>query len=395
MENKEQELQVRIINLAEAEKPEFNEVRGQDWVTAGEDNKLFDNLIEYSNYSSTHKSILTTKIDAVSGDEIIFEEGNFVNPGDSLDELSDKIAADLEIVGAYAIEVIYSLAGTPAELNHIPIQRLRYQKEDESGKIKGLYYSKHWEDTRKYKPVFIPFYNPINSKREKRQVLLVKKYWPGSPYEIVPSYYASLNYIKVDYEISLFHLNNIQTGFNPGLILSFNDRELYSNPDLIRKMSDKFEKKYKGSKGSKLLMLFNKSAESKTEITQLEGSDHDKMFETLVESVSQQILTSHQLTNPQLAGIKTPGELGGGGNQLLQSYELFQNNVIRPDQRLVENGFNKILSQLNAKIKIKNSTSMKFGFSENMLMSILTLEELRSIVGYEMLEANQIPLIVK
>jgi len=382
--DKEFEPQVRIINFSKTEQPVFLESRSE-WVNAGADNMLFENLIEYSNYSSTHKSILQTKIDAVSGDEVIIESGpeDFEpNPTEPFSLLLDKLSSDLEIMGAYALEVIYSLNNKKiVELNHLPLQNMRYAKMDADGKIRGMYYSRDWTNIRKYKPIYIPMYN--SEKPEARQVLLVKKYWPGNPYTILPSYYAALNYIKIDNEISQFHLSNLQGGMNPGLILSLNNGQ-FPDKEKADKMVKALEKKFGGSaKAGQMMVLFNKSKEEAADIKQLENNNLHDMFNVLIESVSQQILTAHQLTNPQLAGIKTPGELGGGGQQLLQSYELFYNLVINKDQKLLEDGLNKVLAMNGIEISIQNSSTLKFSFSESLLMNVLTKDELREMLGYE------------
>jgi len=383
--------QIRFVNLSRTEVPVYVESSRSDWIVAGEENEMFENLIKYSIYSSTHQSILKTKIDAVSGDRIIFEEGdeNFEpNQSETLDELADKLAADLEIVGAYAIEVILSVSkDRVAEMNHIPIQNLRYAKANSNGDIKGMYYSRDWTNTRKNKPVPIPFYNKY--EKQTRSLFLKKKYWPGSDYLIMPSYYSSLKYIKIDNEISQFHLSSLQGGMNPGLILSLNNGQ-YQDPEKAEKMVKALEKKYKGSSNAgQMMILFNQSKEQAADIKQLEQSNLHEMFNILVNSVSQQILTAHQLTNPQLAGIKTPGELGGGGQQLLQSYELFYNNVILPDQKLLQNGLNKILKINGIEISIKNTSSMKFSFSEKLLQDNLNNLEIREMIGYDAMELTE------
>lgn len=380
---------VHFIQLAKTEIPMFKESNGKDWVPAGEDNELFENLIKYSTYSSTHQSILQTKINLVSGDEFVIEKNQELtpNPNEDFNQFLDKLSADLEIIGAYAIEVIWSADRKKiAEMNHIPFQYLRYKKSDSLNKIDGMFFCKNWKDVRKNKPIFIPFFD--EKKPGGRQILVVKKYWPGTPYTILPSYYSSLNYIKIDYLISEFHYSNIQNGLNPGLILSFFGRE-YEDPDKAKKMVQAIEKKYGGTQNvGKLMVLFNRTKDEKVEVEQLQNNDVDKMFSILVENVSQQILTAHQLTNPQLAGIKTPGELGGGGLQLLQSNELFINNVILPDQKLLENGVNKLLKVNGYEGKIINNSVLKFGFSENLLTNILTKTELRELIGYEELEGE-------
>ena len=46
-------------------------------------------------------------------------------------------------------------------------------------------------------------------------------------------------------------------------------------------------------------------------------------------------MVGHRVTNPQMFGVAVPGKLGGGG-ELAESAELFEQNVVRPNRRIVE-----------------------------------------------------------
>ena len=340
---------IHVIQMGKMEQPSFIEHKRQDWVNAGKNNLLFDELIEVSTgYSSTHTSILRTKIDTISGTKIELT-GTLINYTDKqLGELIDQLTADLETVGGCAIEVIRSKAGTILELNHIPIQYLRYQKADEKNQIYGMYYSRNWAYSRKYIPTYIPFYN--KDSKDARSVYLIKKYWSGNPYTILPEYYPALNWIKIDNKISNFHYNNLANGLNPGLIISMNN----GIPDdtIQQKIVDGLEAKYKDADNAgKLLVMFNKDKEHAPEITQLEGNQMHEMFLLLSEQVTQQILTAHRLTNPSLAGLATPGKLAGT-TDLPNSWALFKENVILPSQTLLETGVNELLGTVGASIKI-------------------------------------------
>lgn len=337
---------IHVIKMGMMEQPSFTEHKRQNWVNAGKNNLLFDELIEVSTgYSSTHTSILRTKIDTISGTGIEIT-GNIDEKATT--ELIDRLTGDLETVGGCAIEVLRSKAGTILELNHIPIQYLRYQKADERNNIEGMYYSRNWAYTRKYTPIFVPFYN--STSKEPRSIYLIKKYWSGNPYTILPEYYPALNWIKIDNKISNFHYNNLANGLNPGLVISMNN----GIPDdtIQRKIVEALEDKYKDTdNAAKLIVMFNKDKEHSPEITQLEGNKMHEMFLLLAEQVTQQILTAHRLTNPSLAGLATPGKLAGT-TDLPNSWALFKENVIIPSQTLLENGLNDILSAMNASIKI-------------------------------------------
>lgn len=376
----------RIINMsAELGQKNQNNVGSDSDKDPWVHNILFDELINLSDKSATHKSILTTKINLVGGTDVSFDGVDiFPNSDESYHELIKKLTPDLEVFGACAILYMKMSDGITYNLSYIKLDDLRFSKKNEKGKIEGMYYSKHWNDTKKYKPIYIPFF--IKNSTENQQLMLIKREWVGNDYDIKPSYFGALNYIKIDDEIGNFHLANIQSGLNPGLIVDFYNGQ--PSPAQAEQIINNFLAQYGGTKNTANVMFnFNNDKETKIDVKQLETSDLHNMFTVLTETTSQQILTAHQLTNPQLAGIKTPGELGGGGAQLLQSSELFYTNVIRPDQILIEDGINKLL-QGNNTINIVNQSNLKFGFSENLLSQVLTTNEIREMLGYPELEVE-------
>lgn len=99
-EKKENMPAVSYIKMAKSIQPTFVENDRLDWIPAGENDKLFDELIEFSNYDGMHHAILQTRTNLVSGSRIEFKGSEKPNANESWEELCDKLACDLEIVGA-------------------------------------------------------------------------------------------------------------------------------------------------------------------------------------------------------------------------------------------------------------------------------------------------------
>lgn len=373
----------QIINLAKTPTPTFSEGR-RNYIPWGEDNQLPEQLIEASQHSAIHRGILQSKIDYIVGSDVIFDNNNLIGSEKKMKKLIRKLAGDLEILGGCAIELIYSRNKKAiVEMNYIPIQSLRYEKTTEI-EPEYVYYSKDWSNTRKYKPISIPLYNEDNPNKEGREIMIIKKYWAGNPYQIIPSYYGAMNYIHIDKAISLFHYSNLQMGMSPGLIIQFNDGD--KDPEIKKKIVKEIQEKYKGSQNAgKIMVFFNKDKDKGVEIKQMEANNHDEMFNLLRESVVSELLTAHQITNPLLVGVKVPGELGGG-DQLLQSNELFFQNVISPSQNLITESLNEIFQYNNPNfedIKIKNKKEIPLAFADSLIQQALTTDEIRELMGYE------------
>ena len=67
-------------------------------------------------------------------------------------------------------------------------------------------------------------------------------------------------------------------------------------------------------------------------ITPIPQNGADDYYYNLNEITVQKILTAHRITSPMILGIKTAGQLGGR-DEVVDSYLLFTNTVIRPFQQ--------------------------------------------------------------
>jgi hypothetical protein len=100
--------------------------------------------------------------------------------------------------------------------------------------------------------------------------------------------------------------------------------------------------KYGGSNNpGKLFLTFADSKEQAPEVTQITPNSSDKMWLEMAGAVQQAILTSHQISSPELLGIITPGGLGTPDH--LEAQDHFQHLVIKPIQTEIKKVFEKIL----------------------------------------------------
>jgi hypothetical protein len=91
----------------------------------------------------------------------------------------------------------------------------------------------------------------------------------------------------------------------------------------------------------KLFLTFADSKEQAPEVTQIQPNSSDKMWLEMGGAVQQAILTSHQISSPELLGIITPGGLGTPDH--LEAQDHFQHLVIKPIQTEIKVVFEKLL----------------------------------------------------
>lgn len=246
-------------------------------------------------------------------------------------------------MGAYAFEVIYNFNFSRIlEMNHVEVQNIRSGKYVD-GKIENYYYSDDWNKGT-VKPITIAAFDPKN-KKDHRQLIYRYEYSTGQSYYGKPSYQSALSWIKLDSEIGLFHLSNIENGFFPSIHMAY-----YKKPASKEEQNTILamqKQQFKGADNAgKVITTFSDGKELAPEIKPLQVSDLDKQFIIIGETAVQQIISAHRVTSPMLLGVATPGKLGYS-NELEPAMKIFENTVIAPERLLLQNDFNKIM-QINA-----------------------------------------------
>lgn len=391
-----------LSNQTDLVYPTFNEDRGE-WIKAGPSNRFPDELLELFEKSGIHNGIIESKVRMMSGDgitqdiehekEFDINTQNFIdnpNPSETLDQIYYKLSLDFEIHGLAYLEVIWSRDYSKvAEIYHVDATKIRWGKANPKGKVETFYYSRDFGNYRKanYTPIPLPIYDP--NKKEPRQILPIVKYTPGFDYYALPDYFAGLKWIHIDTEIANFHFNNLINGMTPTIFFGFPVGEK-SNEER-EAISSALKEKYQGTNnaGQMLLAFYDAEGDKKPEIEVIEMSNAAKQYDLLNKTSLQQILIAHKVVNENLVGISTPGKLGSTG-ELLASYELYFNTVVKPEQQKVLNSIEKIFLQNDYnEIKIINNKPVDFEFSEATLKEILTKDEMRELIGYEMLSEEE------
>ena len=396
------------IKLTNEVQPKVVEAAGQEWVEYGDNtyrNMYPQYLIDLYNNSATHAAIINATAAMIAGEDIIPEEnkdlkqyveltkflGNF-NSKETAHDIYTKVAFDLKLQGAYALNVIWSKDRTKiAEIYHVPVEKLRIGKPDENGKVHDYYISADWTQYRKkeYKPRRICAFD-MSDRREASQLIYTGLYSPAMELYHTPDYVASTNWVMTDNLTSDYHLNNIANGFSGSYFINF------TNGVPTKEVRDQIEfqikNKFSGANNAgKFVLTFSDDSTSKPEIVPIQVSNADKQYTVLNELCIQNIMIGHRVTSPMLLGVKTEGQLGGR-NELTQAYELYMNTVIKPFQNNILRTF-KRLSAINGIVlpyTIKDTTPLNSLFGADVLKDVLTQDEIREEVGYEPLDIGEV-----
>lgn len=394
------------IQLTNEIQPKVSEVGGADWIAYGDGeyrNLYPQYLIDLYNNSATHAAVVNATAAMIAGQDLIPNDtenlAQFVelkkflggiNKKETAHELLVKLAFDLKLNGAYAINIIWSKDRTKiAEVHHIPVEQVRVGKPVD-GEVQEYYVCADWKQYRKkeYMPQRIEAFN-LQDRREASQLLYSGVYSPALELYHTPDYVAGTNWIQIDNLTADFHLNNIANGFSGSYFINFaNGVPTLEERKAIEKQ---ITKKFTGANNAgKFVLTFSDDANSKPEILPIQVSNADKQYTVLAELAVQNIMIANRVTSPMLLGVKTEGQLGGR-SEMLQAYELYQNTVIKPFQNIILKTFNKILkvNGIALGVSIKDVKPLSSVFDADTLKDVLTQDEIRAELGYEPLEAKE------
>jgi DNA-binding MarR family transcriptional regulator len=373
-------MEIQVLTFAEAKQPEYKEKKGEGYMQYGQNNDYPQYLLDLFNKSAKHNAIIRGKVNYIVGNGWAGEEAlvKKVNREESLNDLTKKVALDLELFGGAYIQVIWSVMGEQvAELWHCDYTKIRTNKDNTQ-----FWYKDDWKVTRNQEKAEI--YNAFNPKNPVGvQILYVKEYRPGMNVYSLPGYFGALNYIESDVEVSKHVLGNAQTGFSASKLITLPNGE--PSPDEKRAVSRQFDNMYTGADGKKYLLAFVNDATRKPIVDDLGASDLTKEdFGRVDELIQNNIFSGHQITSPDLFGIAVPGQLGNR-QQMRDSYEIFNNTYIRYKQMQLEGVFNMLgqYAGVTEELMLQATDPIGIDFSESIIKEVAPKEWILEKLGID------------
>ena len=316
----------------------------QGYVNYGDDNLFPQYLIDLYKSSATHNALCTSIAYMIFGDGVQADtlEARLKIQEWGLDDEVRKACLDLKIQGGFALEVVYSIDRTTiTKVRHCPFENVRSGEVNEDEKCEFYYYSKDWSDKR-HEPEVVKAFDPEEAVEYPVQILYVKPFSPGSYYYPKPDYIGSIDYIELDKEIGKYHINNIKNGMAPSFHLAFKNGT--PSQEERRKIRNDVERQLAGATNAgKFIMTFSDQPDRKPDFDPFPLSDADKQYQFLSTEVSDKIMIGHRVVSSAMFGVKTAGQLGNT-QELEIASELFDNQVVKPYQRILKDAVSSILN---------------------------------------------------
>ena len=360
---------VKVINLAGYEVPSIKESTRYDWVEYGDDNNYFGDIIERYTGSPTNSRCINGITDLIYGRGLnaTDSETNSVQFGQMQQILKDvdvrRIVGDLKLLGQAAVQVVYNKRKTKImQLKHFPTETLRAEKAKD-GKVQAYYYHPKWAELKPSdKPKRIPAYK-FGRKSETVEIYCIKPYRAGFYYYSPVDYQGCLHYFSLEEEVSNYHINNIQNGLQPSLLLNFNNG--IPGDEAQEMIERKIYEKFSGSSNAgRFILAFNDNAENQSTVEPIHLPDAHAQYDFLAKESREKIMIGHGVVSPILLGIKDNTGFGNNAEELRTASVLMDNIVIRPFQTLLINSFNELLSFNGISLNLYFVTLQPIEFTE-------------------------------
>lgn len=346
---------IRLIQLNNYLRPKIEENKSKNWVLNGKNNDFYQYLIKRYNGSPTNSAIINSYIDMIYGKGI-----TATNAKTNIDDfvkfktvLSDsdlrKIISDFVLFNEFSLQVIKAKdRKSLGSIQHLPKERVAPSLENDEEEIETFWYSRNWNDTRKYPPLE---FSSFGYSKDEIEIYNAMPYKAGKTYFSDPDYLAGLPYMEMEEEIANYYISHIKNGLSFGYIINIPDGN-----SLTEEEQDDIEKKIKqnltgSSNAGKFVLSFN-GREAEVTVTPLQVNDAHKQWEYLTSEARQQIMTSHRVVSPMLFGIKDNTGFGNNADELNVAREQLIKYVIEPKQRFIIEALKEILEHYNINLDL-------------------------------------------
>ena len=356
---------MELIQLNQYQERSYAETASREgFVNYGADNLFPQYLVDLFHSSATHNALSTTIAMMIFGEgfDATSLEGRLAFDQWNLNDELRKACLDFKIQGGFALEINWSLDRTTiANVSHLPFENIRSGFVNEDEIVETYYYSKDWSNKQEERVEIHRFHKEMNIEFPT-QILYVKPFSPGSFYYPKPDYVGSINYIELDKEIGVYHINNIKNGMSPSFSIHFKNG-IPPQEERNRIRMD-IERQLAGaSNAGKFIVTYSDDPERKPDFEPFQLSDAHNQYQFLSEEVTSKIMVGHRVTSPQMFGVSVPGKLGGGG-ELAEASELFERNVIAPARQVVTEAVKTLLNASGIESQLVTLSSEEINLTE-------------------------------
>jgi hypothetical protein len=369
---------VHILSLSAYNSPVITESKNKEFVEYGEDNNYFQYLIDRFLYSNTNHAIITGVANMIYGKGLDATDSNR-KPNEYAQMMSivkkdclRKVSLERKLLGMAAMQVIY-LNGKVKSVEHFPMHTLRAEKCNAKGEIEAWYYHPDWSKYKKGDELKkIPAFRFGNGKEV--ELYIIKPYVSGYHYYTPIDYSGALPYAKLEEEVSDYLINDVMNGFSGTKVINFNNN--IPTEEKRKEVANEVKRKLTGSKGDKVIVSFNASADNKTTVDDIPLNDAPEHYQYLSTECFEKLIVGHRVTSPMLLGIRdTGGGMSNNADEIETATRLMDNIVIRPYQLEIIEAIDEILAVNGIALNLYFKTIQPLDFIDVNTLNAETNEE--------------------
>jgi hypothetical protein len=333
---------LHLIQLNQYERPTITEERNRNYVSIGDNNDYYQNLIDCYMNSTTNQSVINGVVNQIYGKGLDATDSNkkpeqYAQMKSLIkNDCLRKVCQDLKLLGEASFQVTYT-GNKISAITHFPRETLRAEKMNDKGEIKNYYYAPDWTKVQRNSKLK-KF--PVFGSGAQNEIYIIKRYVTGFYYYSPADYNTA--YATLENEIACYLINDTQNGFSGTKVVNFNngvpdrEKQLAIKNDVMQKLT--------GSYGEKVIVAFNNNAESKTTVEDIPLTDAPEHYSFLSEECKKMIMLTHRVTSPLLLGLSSANGFSSNADEIENSSRLFNNIVIQPYQNLLIDSIDEMLA---------------------------------------------------
>ena len=342
MDNKKFTQNFSIVNLAQQDVPYVNEdVKSRtQWVQVGlkHSDDFFFMVNAAYNTSTTNAACIEGIADLIYGKGLYTKNEGFAETLKKVlgQECLKKAIFDLKLFGNSTLQVVWNKEHTKiVKFYHAPVQNFRAEKLKGIPKIENYFYCTDWFDQKAQRnKIKIPSFGTSN---EQTELLYIKNYSPGYFYYSLPDWFPALQFSEVEAELSNLHINNIQNGFLPMVMVNFNNGT--PGPEERQTIEGLIGAKFTGTRNAgRFMTTFNDDPATKPTVDVIQIDNLHEKFKYVAEYAQDRILVAHRVTSPLLFGIRTENNgFSSQSEEMMTAFSILQTMTISPFQNIILN----------------------------------------------------------
>jgi len=310
----------------------------EPYVRFGSDN-LFPQIINQMYYQSPlNGSIINFKTNATIGGGIEINSTN-LSAADKVNEYTfikankiDKLAR--QITKDFIMHSRICILVDPTK-KQIRLKRVGPEKVRINAAKTKVTLSDDW--SRSIGIVEYPVYNP--SLKVPSVYVYENEGDAGQDIYPIPQYTSALNWCFVDGESAYLHKSNLINAIFPSFMLTLAKK--FGSTEELAQFKDTIEKAKGAPNAGRIMTFVATSSDQLPTITPIPKNSNDSLFTETDERIDANICRAHSI-DPLIMGIRVSGKLGSG-NELSQSYNIFEKNIVMPLRQEIEEVLNELM----------------------------------------------------